>query len=146
MCVPDTGSTQTIISERLAQHANLAVENVNIKLVNASGENMNVVGETKVTFSNDRYSIGTVAIVARDVNHNVLVSWHDLQRLGVIPASFPACATTSRMKCLRELILGEFKDVHRDVLSSNPMNVGDMKIHLTEKSVPSSCQVAGIVT
>jgi hypothetical protein len=136
MCVPDTGSTQTIISERMAQHANLNVNNANIRLLNASGANMNVIGETKVTINNDKYSIDTIAIVARDVSHNVLVSWHDLQRLGVIPASFPACATASRMTCLKEVMMGEFPSVFKDELSSEPMKVGEMRIHLTEKYVP----------
>ena len=61
---------------------------------------MTVLGEMKVKFTNEKYSIDTRAIVARDVAYNILVSWHDLQRLGVINKSFPACANTTRPKII----------------------------------------------
>jgi hypothetical protein len=94
------------------------------------------MGETKIRLSNEKYHTDTVAIVARDLSHNVLVSWHDLQQLGVISPSFPACATTNRLKCAAELIMDEFPSVFKNELSSKPMNVGNMKIHLTPSSVP----------
>jgi transposase InsO family protein len=120
----------------MARHAGLTIENVNIQLINASGENMCVLGESKVLLSNDKHCAETVAIVARDVSHNVLVSWHDLQQLGVIPPSFPACANISRLKCATDLIMDEFPSVFRDELSTQPMNVGEMKIHLSPNYVP----------
>ena len=54
----------------------------------------------------------------------------------MIPASFPACATASRIMCLKEILMGEFPTVFKDDLSSEPMKVGEMKIDLTEKYMP----------
>ena len=105
-------------------------------LLNASGEKMKVLGEAKIALTNDKYSIDTTALVSEDVNYPVLVSWHDLQRLGVIPQSFPACATTERAKNLKDILCNEFPNVFRDELLPNGMNVGKMKVHLKENYVP----------
>jgi len=95
-CLPDTGSTQTIISSVLAQQANLKVIN-NIKpvLFNASGGRMSVIGSSRVSLRNEKHTIVTTALVVDDVSQGMLVSWHNLKDLGVIPKTFPSCAQTS---------------------------------------------------
>ena len=97
---------------------------------------MKVLGEAKINLRNDKYAIDTVAIVSEDVSYNVLVSWHDLQRLGVISSHFPACAVTSQANA--DKICREFPEVFRDDLPDKPMNVGRMRVHLKENSKPYS--------
>ena len=103
---------------------------VNTQVLNVSGANMDVVREANIQLTNDKFSIETRAIIAIDMNYGVLVIWHDLQCLSVIPRTFPACANTVRLECIRDMILGEFPSVFCDNLSTMPMNVGPMKIHL----------------
>ena len=56
---------------------------------------MNLLGEAKVVLCNDKHSAQTTVLVAADLNHAALIGWQDLQRLHVIPASFPAVAAVA---------------------------------------------------
>ena len=50
---------------------------------------------------NDKHSVRTVVLVVSDLNHTALIGWQYLQRLRVIPASFPAVAAVAQ--CYSEL-------------------------------------------
>ena len=74
---------------------------------------------------NDKHSVRTVVLVASDFNHTALIGWQDLQRLCVIPASFPAVAAVAQ--CFRDLktkILSAFSAVFSDTLYNKPMCFG----------------------
>jgi hypothetical protein len=96
---------------------------------------MNVEGQAKIVLKTQTHRVVTDALVVRDVNYGVLVSWHDLQSLGVISPSFPACLST-RLASVKEVLLAEFPSVFSDTLPDMPMNVEKMKIHTLEKVVP----------
>ena len=86
---------------------------------------------------NDKHSVLTVELVASDLNHNALIGWQDLQKIRVIPASFPAVAAVAR--CYSELktkTLSAFPDVFSDTLESRPMSAQKMKIYLKDNCVP----------
>ena len=136
-CIPDTGSTQTVISKQIALQAGLIIEKSEAELINASGDPMEVLGESTLTLANDKHSVQCTALIVSDCSQSVLVSWHDLQKLGIIPGSFPACANSVRIKCLKDILIKDFPDVFTDKLPDSPMNVETMHIHLKDKAVPT---------
>ena len=82
---------------------------------------MSLVGEAGVVLCNDKHSAHTVVLVASDVNHSSLIDWQDLQKLRVIPASFPAVAAVAQ--CFRDFkknIVG-FSGCFSDTLDNKPM-------------------------
>ena len=94
--MPDTGASQSIVSAAIARDANLCVRPTLTELRNASNGVMTLFGEADTVLCNDRHSASTVVLVASDLNHTALMGWQDLQRLRVIPASFPAVAAIAQ--------------------------------------------------
>ena len=88
--MPDTGASQTIISAAVARDAKISIRPTHTELRNASGAVMDLLGEADVALYNEKHSVISTALVARDINHSALISWVDLQKLCVIPKSFPA--------------------------------------------------------
>ena len=76
-------------------------------------------------------------LVASDLNHSALIGWQDLQKLRVIPASFPAVAAVARcFSDLKTKTLAAFPNVFSDTLDNKPMCAQRMKIYLKDNSVP----------
>ena len=135
--MPDTGASQSIVSAAIARDANLCVKPTLTELRNASNGVMTLLGEAETVQCNDRHSVRTVVLVASDLNHSALIGWQDLQKLRVIPASFPAVAAVAR--CYSELktkTLAAFPDVFSDTLDSRPMCAQKMKIYFKDNCVP----------
>ena len=83
-------------------------------------------------------------IVAENVSRDALFSWHDLQQLGVIPATFPqanACSSAS-IDNLRSKVLSKFEDIFRDTLTEQPMSGDPVQIHLKDNAKPFRVSVA----
>ena len=80
-----------------------------------------------------KQSIKTFAIVVDSVSHPVLISWHDLQALKVIPKVFPAsaCSATSDSN-LKTRLFEEYPEVFRDTLLPEPMMGEPVKIKLKD--------------
>ena len=75
--------------------------------------------------------ISTVPI-ARDINHSALISWVDLQKLCVIPKSFPAVvAAAVTYNDIKTKTIATFPHVFSDTLSAEKM-----KIYLKENATP----------
>ena len=96
--------------------------------MNASGEPMHVEGLALLPLSivgHEGASIDVDAIVAADLRDNLLISWHDLVRLNVLPATFPCplavTRATSEAERLTSVLFGRFPDVMQDILKSTPM-------------------------
>ena len=86
---------------------------------------------------NDKHSVRTVVLVASDLNHSALIGWQDLQKLRVIPASFPTVSAVAW--CYSELktkTFSAFPDIFSDTLDSRPMCTQKMEIHLKDNCVP----------
>ena len=62
---------------------------------------MRLLGEAKVVLCNDRHSTHSTVLVPADLNHASLIGWQDLQKLRVIPASFPAVAAAAQ--CFKDI-------------------------------------------
>ena len=98
--MPDTGASQSIVSAVTARDANLQILPTFTELRNASGGVMRLLGEAQVILCNDKHSTHSTVLVAADLNHAALIGWQDLQKLCVIPASFPAVAAVAQ--CYKE--------------------------------------------
>ena len=90
--MPDTSASQSIVSADVARDANLCIQPTLTELRNANNGVMNLLGETDVVMCNNKHSVSSTVLVASDLNHSALISWKDLHKLHVIPASFPAVA------------------------------------------------------
>ena len=120
----------------IARDANLCVKPTLTELRNASNGVMTLLREAKTVLCNDRHSARTVVLVASDLNHSALIGWQDLQKLRVIPASFPAVAAVARCYSdLKTKTLAAFLDVFSDTLDSRPMCPQKMKIYLKDNCV-----------
>ena len=92
------------------------------ELRNASGGLMRLLGEAPIIMCNDKHSAHSTVLVTADLNHAALIGWQDLQRLRVIPASFPAVAAVAQ--CYQEIktkTLDAFPLVFSDTLDDRPM-------------------------
>ena len=92
--MPDTLASQSVISADVARNANLIIRPTYTELRNASNGVINLLGEADAVMCNDKHSTQSVVLVSADLGHSVLISWQDLQKLHVIPASFPAVAAS----------------------------------------------------
>ena len=88
--MPDTGASQTIVSADVARDARLVVRPTLTKLRNARNSVMTLLGGADATLCSDKHSVISILLVAAHINHAALVSWQDLQKLHVIPKSFPS--------------------------------------------------------
>ena len=128
-----------LVSAVTAKNANLQILPTVTELRNASGGVMRLLGEAQVTCTmcNDKHSTHATVLVAADLNHAALIGWQDLQKLHVIPASFPAVAAVAQCyKDTKRKTLAAFPSVFSDTLDSKPMCTQKMHIHMKESCVP----------
>ena len=97
---------------------------------------MDIVGEANVVLKFDGLKHTTFALIARGMDFTCLIAWHDLQPLDIISNTFPARISASASHDLASSIVNDFPSVFVEKLSKSPMNVPDMKIHLTDPYVP----------
>ena len=85
------------------------------------------------------------AIVVDNLSSEVLVSWHDLQALGIISQSFPASSVNSVQRLPSptevendslEKIKADYSDVLGGKLKDKPMAGPPMHIHLKDNARP----------
>jgi hypothetical protein len=90
------------------------------------------------------------AIVIDDVQDLLLISWHDLIALGVLPKDFPAVQyirgiTTKDLVVPNDSvdkIKSDYSDVLSDKLNPNPIAGPPMHVELKEGAVPRRCTIA----
>ena len=56
------------------------------------------------------------AIVANSVSHPALISWHDLQSLGIISSQFPTSCAVQDLNGMKDKLFANFPEVFRDSL------------------------------
>ena len=118
--MPDTGASQTIVSAAVARDAKLSLRPTRTKLRNASGTVMDLLGEADAVLCNGKHSTTSTVLIARDINHSALISWMDLQKLCVIPKSFPAVAAAAvTYNDIKTKTLAAFPQVFSDTLDNN---------------------------
>ena len=99
--MPDTGASQSIVSAAIARDANLKIRPTLTELRNVSNGVMSLLREADAVLCNEKHSAQTVVLVASDLNHSALIGWQDLQKLCVIPTSFPAVAVV--VQCFKNV-------------------------------------------
>ena len=98
---------------------------------------MKVDGSSDIILRSNTSSTSTTALVSPELKHTILVSWHDLISLGVIPASSPALsAAITSFDTLKLRISARFPTVFSDKLSPQPMRAPKMSVYLKDKPVP----------
>ena len=98
MALPDSGTTRTLIAHNVAKRHGLRIDKSGVEPIEAANAtSMPCEGSVIVNISCNGITTQTNALVSSALRDEVLISWHDLQRLKVLPANFPAqiCATSS---------------------------------------------------
>jgi len=151
--MPDTGATCSIMAMDVAQrHGILINQRVSLSLTAANGTPMPCEGTAKVTVTNCGTEVSINFVMTSGISNDILIGWRDLIALQVIPKSFPAKMTCSKLCCqtirgsissatnisinLEEEIFNQFPIVFNStslpVMSGKPMH-----IELTEHSRPT---------
>ena len=87
---PDTGCTQTLVSADVARQKGLTVDTRSRKRVRAvNGQKLDCLGTVTFDIDFQGKSTEVVALVSSSIADEVLLSWQDLQKLGVIDPDFP---------------------------------------------------------
>jgi hypothetical protein len=87
---PDTGCTQALVSADVASRQGLAVDTRSCKIVRAvNGQKLDCLGTVTFDIDFQGKSTEVVALVSSSIANEVLLSWQDLQKLGVIDPDFP---------------------------------------------------------
>ena len=113
--MPDTGASQTIVSADVARDAKLTVRPTLTELHNTSNTVMHLLGESEVVLCKNKHSVFSTVLVASHLNHVALISWQDLQKLHVIPKTFPAVAAVYNIKTKT---IAAFSSVFSDTLDN----------------------------
>ena len=109
---------------------------------------MDMLGQRELQLStatdeNSKQSTKTMTIVVNSVSHPVLISWHDLQNLKIIPKVVPASAcNVQSQNNIRDNLFKKFTDVFRDTLLPQPMSGEPVKINLKDSAAPFRMSVA----
>ena len=152
-CIPDTGATQTMISANILKQRYIGFENCKVEpIYTANWSQLKCPGRVQLlaTGGNNKPFVSIMATVCEDMKNEILVSWHDLQRLGSIPEEFPrvnqvsdasttqhiprvrASSATLNGADVRSRAAAEFPDVLKDALNETPMAGEPMRIHLRD--------------
>ena len=120
-----------------------------VQLFTASGSEMRVLGQSDVVITTadpikQQQTCTSKFIIAESVSHQALISWHDLQKLKIIPHSFPIATamSTHSMDSVKEKLFSAFEDVFRDSLLEEPMAGEPVHIKLKSGATPFRMSVA----
>ncbi len=144
-CTPDTGATRTVVAADMVRRLGLATTASSARLYTAkAGERMECSRQASFYMrahtedGRPGPQVLVEALVSRDLTDEVLVSWHDLMRLGILSSTFPAVDVAQVRKVesadsLWEELLGDFPDMLSDFLSKDMRVKGEpMRIRLKE--------------
>ncbi|KAG1651704.1 Transposon Ty3-I Gag-Pol polyprotein [Nymphon striatum] len=132
---PDTGATRSIVAQNILSTNKIPFERTSkCRLFAANGNEMSCSGQIKLKVHNHNIN----AIVSPDLNNEILISWHDLQALSIIPENFPSIAelkiaSTSEITVndVTTNLKKEYPDVLNNTLEPDTvMNGPPMTIHL----------------
>ena len=88
--LPDTGCTQSLMPADLASHHNMVIDTHQWKKIRVvNDQKLDFSGTVTFDIEYEGCLMEVVALVSLSINTEVLLSWHTLQELGVIPEGFP---------------------------------------------------------
>ena len=132
--LPDTGTSRTILHERVLRRAGIDYDPRGKEpITTANGTPLRCKGNVRLQVKVHGVEIFVDALVSSNLHAQCLVSWSDLQALGIIPADFPggqakAAANSAGTETV-ESIIEEFPDVFDETVIS-PMSGEPMHVHL----------------
>jgi transposase InsO family protein len=131
---PDTGATRSVIAKDLMVRMGVPVKATSARLFAANGQRMSCEGTVEMRASCFGVTHVVNALVSSAITNEILLSWHDLQALGVLSYDFPNMikkVATGRDNV--DKIKEEYKDVLCDKLGMGTVMKGDpMKIHMRQ--------------
>ena len=87
--LPDTGTTRTIVHSRLVERFKDLINPTNCVIRAANHTLVSCEGSIKLVIRFQGKAIKVTPLVSSALSEDMLISWHDLQRLDVISANFP---------------------------------------------------------
>jgi len=148
--IPDTGATRTIMSEKVARVHGIPLKPSKERLRAANGTSMRVAGTVGLKVLYQGREAVVDIIVSSDLSADILMSWHDLIALGIIPKTFPAASRVEEARAvsakavsvpkveeaackeLRDEMLAMFPDVFSDELNGQKLHGEEMHIHMDD--------------
>ena len=151
--IPDTGATRSVLNAAFCEKLGGQIMRTKETLRTASGQKLKCLGSTLLEIQTPTIPVYVNCVVTRELEDDLLLSWHDLQILGVIPRNFPAILDPSSLRKLSnhqddddvELekifskIKSDYSDVLSDELGERRMNVPPVKLELIEGATPYRC-------
>ena len=152
LAIPDSGATRTIISRKFANLLNAELTPTTARLVNASKVPMTVDGVAHLEVQVVDRHVTVRALVTPDLAPQMLISWHALMHLGILPPSFPLPMPAEALQITQqavdakepepipgdsiEKIMEDFADVLTDEFDPDApaMSGPPMKIHLKKNA------------
>ena len=145
----DTGTSRTILIYDMAKKYGLKLYTARERLFAANGERMHCEGRTPFKIDFGRKSTRILALVTSAMKHKMLISLDDLEKMQILPESFPSILvrkdeqnSLEAMKELKKRSLKEYNQVFNDKLQREPMAGEPMEIHLKPSSVPPGKKVS----
>jgi len=88
--VPDTGTTRSIVGASVLESAGISYDPAGAERVTtANGDIMKCLGNVLLDMDIEGTCLVVDALVAQRLHSDLLISWQDLQRFGIISPSFP---------------------------------------------------------
>ena len=138
---PDTGCTRTLITGRIAKENKLQLEKDGTILVAANGERMQVAGRVMLKVKLGDKEVELDALVSDHLREDMLVSWQDLIRLGVISENFPNTIANARCVLsdgITKRLKEDYPDSVGNTLTNRPVSAY-MRIAQAAGAIPKKC-------
>ena len=115
---PDTGATRTIVAENVVKEKGFYSRiwrSSGVRLATANGSRMKCVGSILLAVRNEVTGANVFidALVVRDMRNEILLSWHDLVNLCVIPCNFPSVMEKESEVQVQKVELVDEEFVHK---------------------------------
>jgi len=96
-CLPDTGCTQSLISEDIVRETGMKIDtNTKKKIRAVNDQKLECSGTATFTAKYEGRTAVVSALVSSSIQDEILLSWKELVKLGVIPTSFPHVETKAK--------------------------------------------------
>lgn len=128
--LPDSGSDSPLISSDIVEKYNIKLVKGHLpRVLNASEEEMNVLGYVNLRIKYFGNIASVNAIVVKDMADELLVDWKTLKDLKILPKEFPLPIKTNQTS-LQLRCIEQYDDVFSEKV--NPMKIPPQKILLKD--------------
>ena len=141
--LPDSGSERSIIPYRIAKTYGWKFERSNEKITAANNTNLSCDGRIDLLIDFQGITADINALISRDLKNDVIISWHDLKKLEILPKNFPNRINAMSHNDDKEInvekfneLVNSYSDVIKDSLSKDPIGGRKMKLELKRDAQP----------